>query len=279
MRFATDERLVASVPRAPMNPLSVLRPTCTWLALTVTALLTTGCADTDMASSDRAGRPITKAQAAFVAAVNLRPGDAAGLVGGKPLHYAELKSGPFGTTIENCDRSMARTGEVIGFRSQSLVRSKTSHEGPVSVITFLPIESVHSAVYLMSNPTDASKEVAAADSARARACLRHLIVSEGATVTSEGSKAPQPLFTHVQVSALRSPVHGVPAYAMRMTAQSAFEAPGRKGRSNYYNDMLGFAIGSAVVTLSDTGTPRPFPARTERRLLSLLYRRAEADRQ
>ena len=68
----------------------------------------------------------------------------------------------------------------------------------------------------------------------------------------------------------------VRVYGLRMAADSALEVPGTTGRSNYYEDFLGFAIGRAVITLHAIGDPRPFPSATEGRLLSLLYSRAEA---
>ena len=99
-------------------------------------------------------------------------------------------------------------------------------------------------------------------------------------VTSETGATTGPtgklIFSHVKVSALRSPVQDIPAYGLRISSDFAIKTPGTKGPSRYYEDFLGFAVGPAVIVLSDTSSPRPFPAATERRLLSLLYSRAKA---
>ena len=65
-------------------------------------------------------------------------------------------------------------------------------------------------------------------------------------------------------------------YGLRTTAKSDFGMTGTTGRSNYYEDFFAFVVGSTVITLNATGDPHPVPAATERRLLSLLYSRAEA---
>jgi len=68
----------------------------------------------------------------------------------------------------------------------------------------------------------------------------------------------------------------VRVYGLRTTAKSDFGMTGTTGRSNYYEDFFAFIVGSTVITLNATGDPHPVPAATERRLLSLLYSRAEA---
>ena len=178
--------------------------------------------------------------------------------------------------MEKCDGTVAGAGEAIGILSESFARNNKRHNGRGSSNSWLPIESVQSAVYLMRSSALASQEFAAADSARARTCLKSVNISEDPTMKREGATIGEPLLTHIRVSALRSPLRTVQAYGLQMTAESALEAPGMTGRSNYYEDFLGFVIGRAVITLHATGDPRPFPASTEGRLLSLLYSRAEA---
>jgi hypothetical protein len=107
--------------------------------------------------------------------------------------------------------------------------------------------------------------------AKPGACLKHLLVTEDLPTRSGGSTVEEPLFTHIEVSALSSPLRGVQVYGLRMTARNAIEVPGTKGSSNYCQDYLGFVVGPAVITLNAVGDPRPFPSTTERRLLSLLY--------
>jgi hypothetical protein len=44
----------------------------------------------------------------------------------------------------------------------------------------------------------------------------------------------------------------------------------------FYVDILGFVYGPAQVSLFTSGFPRPFSARSEERLFSLLLRRAKS---
>jgi hypothetical protein len=49
-----------------------------------------------------------------------------------------------------------------------------------------------------------------------------------------------------------------------------------RGCPPFFSDYLGFAGGRVIVALQERSAPHPFPATTERRLLSLLYSRAKA---
>ena len=160
--------------------------------------------------------------------------------------------------------------------SQRFGRNNAWHKASTFDHSLPPIESVHSAVYAMRSEALASRAFAAADSARGRACLRHLLESEDATAKREGVTVREPLFTQIEVAGLPSARPGMRVFGLRMTAGVGIEAPGTKVRSNYYEDSLAFVMGSTVITLTDTGSPHPFPATTERRLLSLLYSRARA---
>jgi len=247
-----------------------------WLLLGLSVLLATGCGNSNVDAASGARAPISRGQAiAYAEAVNLRASDVRGLVGARLPRRRETRSGPFGSLMESCDGGVTHSGEVIGVMSQTFERNNAQHLGTDFLYNFLPlIESVYSAVYLMRSDALASHEVAAADSARARTCLKRLFMRENPTTKAEGSSVKDPLFTHIDVSGLASPLRGVPVYGLRMTAD--FGAPGTKGRSRDQEDFLGFAVGQTVITLTDTGDPRPFPAITERRLLALLYSRAKA---
>jgi hypothetical protein len=61
-----------------------------------------------------------------------------------------------------------------------------------------------------------------------------------------------------------------------VTASLGLSSSSTGGRTPYYEDLFAFTVGPAVVTLDAIGDPHPFPAGTERRLLALLHRRAEA---
>jgi hypothetical protein len=66
-------------------------------------------------------------------------------------------------------------------------------------------------------------------------------------------------------------VHGI-----RQVKDVAIAPPGGRGRSKVYLDECGFVVGRLLVDILAEGSPNPFPAATERRLLVLLYSRAKA---
>jgi hypothetical protein len=247
----------------------------------VLVVLVAGGVTIAVAGSSSTTAPITKAQAvAYAHAVNLRAGDVPGLVA-----IGESQTGegqPLGTQGSHCDAAVitARKGVTIG--SQAFQRQEKSTGGSRS---YLPLEAVSSEVDVMHSAALASREIAAmraaAHTPAVVTCFKRQLEQVRLRVTKEGGARAgepvgKPVFSHVEISALRSPSQGIPAVGLRTSADFAIEVPPTKGSSHYYADFLGFAIGSAVITLNDTGDPRPFPAATERRLLSLLYSRAEA---
>ena len=125
----------------------------------------------------------------------------------------------------------------------------------------------------------AAREYAATASSRASSCLmRNLVREPGIPKRGEGASAAEPFFTHIGVSSLPSPLRGLPIYWLRWSARLAVESPGFRERPPFFSDYLGFAVGRVIVALHATSAPHPFPATTERRLLSLLYSRAKAHR-
>jgi hypothetical protein len=215
------------------------------------------------------GGPVSESHAiAYANAINLRPSDVHGLVGSTVALRRETKYGPLGSLGERCAGGVDAPGEVFGVLSQRFVRGQ-EHQS-----NFLPIESVFSAVYLLRSDAMASQEVSVFASARASSCLKRDNYDQ---VSTTGTKS-EPLFTDVKIAPLSLPAGSVSAHGHRVTAvEAAFlEAPHVRGRPNYYEDFVGFSVGPAVITLHATGSTHPFPAATEQRLLSLLYRRAEA---
>jgi hypothetical protein len=130
---------------------------------------------------------------------------------------------------------VVRNGEVVGISSLRY-RKPALQEGAATAFTLFPFETVNSAVYVMRNAALANRDLAAARSDRARACLSKLL---GHTLGLLGDN-------------------------------------GKEDRPPFYEDTLGFIVGPAEIVLHTFGSPRPFPAATERHLLSLLYSRAKA---
>lgn len=254
---------------------SLLRIVATVVVLATAGGLAAGCANSSPASSGGVSTAFTKAQAiAYADAVNLRAGAVPGFLGGLLPHKREITHGPFGGAMERCDGGVVG-GEVIGIISQGFTRDIARRAPPSAQLSLASDEEVQSAVFLTGSASLASREFAAIDSARARPCLKRLYEEETATKVRKGASAEKPLFSHVEISALRSPLRGVSVYGLRMTAPVALS--GTKGHFIYYQDSFGFVIGPALITLSVAGyDPGVLPSATERRLLALLYQRAEA---
>jgi hypothetical protein len=252
----------------------MLRITLAALAVAVIVVLVAGCGSSNTASNGASGAMTTAQDVAFARAVNLRAADIPELTEEKaepPDH--ETRTGPLGRAIESCDGAGGPARAIVGITSPEFRRSTA--RGTVLVLGLS--ESVRSAVYFVPSAPLAAREYAATASSRASSCLMRNLVREHVTTKREGGAA-QPFFTQIGVSSLPSPLRGLPIYWLRWSARLAFEAPGFRGRVPSFNDYLGFAIGRAIVTLHERSGRCPFPATTERRLLSLLYSRAKAHR-
>lgn len=237
------------------------------LASGLVAVLVAGCGAASVGTISLGG-PVSESRAiAYANAINLRPSDVHGLVGSTVALRRETKYGPSGSLGERCAGGVDALGQVFGVLSQRFVRSREHRSG------FFPIESVFSAVYVFRSDATASHEVSVLASARARSCLKRDNFDQ---MTTTGAKSER-LFTDVIIAPLSLSAGSVSAQGHRVTATAAafLEVPRARDRPNYYEDFLGFSVGPAVITLHATGTTRPFPAATEQRLLSLLYRRAE----
>lgn len=180
--------------------------------------------------------------------------------------------------MERCDSGSMNAKEDIGIESQTFENRDYDETSPVTTATRShPIWEVQSAVYVTRNAALAARRVRLAGSARARDCLKRLI--EADSRRSVGSNnTNEPFFHKIEVSALPSPLPGVPVYGLRSRACFGLFSPCDQGHAETVQDYLGFAAGSALITLHDAGTPRAFPSTTERRLLTLLYKRAEAQK-
>jgi hypothetical protein len=246
---------------------SMRRTTSTLLTLAATVMLLAGCGSSSHASSVGApvgaDKPIPSPQAVTYAdAVNLRAADVPGLQAARHEPKRETAAGPYRGRINRCDDAAALPGDVMGIHSPRFVH-----------IGSLPLESVSSGVYYFKSEALARRYLAAPDGARFAACLETVASHEPKTVTCEGSKVAEPISSDPRLSTLPASLPGALTYGLRLAAHSACGAP---GRSENYEDFLSFVRGDAVITLSTFGEPHPFPAAGERRLLSVLYRRAVA---
>jgi len=267
------------------------RTIVTMLAISATSVLTAGCGGSS-SSADGASAQVTNAQAvAYADAVNLRAADVRGLEEGRRPAKRQTAAGPFGRGMDTCESAAARAGLVIGISSPRFVHLdsrplQSVNSGNLLHPISLPNQSVSSGVYFFKSEALAHQYLAASDSARFAACLETAASNQPKTVTCEGSKVAQPESSDPHVSTLpaslplitvsprtsSSPGSGVRTYGLQRTAHPAC---GRRGSENY-EDFLSFVMGDAVITLTTYSEAHPFPAASERRLIALLYSRAEA---
>jgi hypothetical protein len=244
---------------------SMRRATTALLALSVTAMLA-GCGSSTHAfsasASTRADKPISSARAvAYANAVNLRAADVPELQAARHKPRAETANGPFGAAMDGCESAAVRAGDVFGINSQRFVHLSS------------PLQSIGSGVYYFKSEALAHDYLAAADSPRFAACVKTIAANEPKTVTKEGSKVAEPMFSDAQVVPIPVPSRGVPGYGLRLAVHSPL---GGRGGSESYTDFLSFVKGDAVITLTAIGKGRPFPAAGKQRLLALIHGRAEA---
>jgi len=225
------------------------RTIATMLAIAATAMLAAGCGGGSSAGSATA--PITKARAtAYAKAVNLKPADLPGMSVQSPEGSAP--AGPLGGEAARCSGAVNPALMVARIRSANF--SGAAHE------------LIRSTVIVWPSVALATRDQVVGRSQRALLCAQRLFSRELAQRIGVKFHVGQ-----VRVSRL-APLPGVPgSFGVRI------ETPilGAHTGSDYV-DAVASVYGRSAVTLYATGVLRPVPEATERRLLSLLYNRAEA---
>jgi hypothetical protein len=232
-----------------------------------------------------AGPPISKARArAGARAINLQPADVPGMtdrvtivtLGGRSIPAVvqkpegETTGVSLGIAIPGCVSVGNRAGVVAGMSGTLFHRPRPEQHVDGTTLYVLPIGTVQSTVYVMQSAALARQDVATIGSAGVRACVEHQLTQQRKTnVENEPDKS------QVQVSSLPSPLPGVKVYGMRVSGTLAAAFTGGGARPPFYNDTFSFAVGATEVVLKVTSAPHA-PTATERRLLGLLYNRAEA---
>lgn len=200
--------------------------------------------------------PVGASAVALANTINLRPADVSGLAG-RFERDREAPSGPLG----NCADVSARG--LVGFLSQRFGRGGTQVP---------PTESVSSGVYLMASEAQATRELSALGSSRARACIQHDAEHSIAQGEREGTRPV--LRTPVEVLSLAPLLRPLPVAGMRRIERLSTGSHLGDGRAKVYVDQCGLAVGRVLVILLAVGSPHPVPLVTERRLLALLHSRA-----
>lgn len=245
---------------------SMRRTASALLTLSATAMLLAGCGSSTHASSISASvgtdKPISSTQdVAYARAVNLSAPDVPGLQAALHKPRAETTDGPFGAAMDGCETAAARGGVDVAISSQRFV-----HLTP-------PLQSVGSGVYYFKSEALAREYLTVAHSPRFATCVKTVASNGAKAVTREGSKVAEPMFIDPHLSTLPVSLPGVQTYGLRLSTHPPLS--GRRG-SKAYTDFLSFVKGDAVITLTAIGQGHPFPAGSERRLLSLLHTRAKA---
>lgn len=205
--------------------------------------------------------PLTAAQAAYANAVNLRAPDFRGVPGSRsviPNKIPERGLGRLGLAVaRQCEASTI----TAAAGSPRFVARTYAGTGAI-----LPSYSVQSFVYFAGSPQAALAALNASASLSARRCLR---------------KASSPPVTEIDTGHFSKPpppLTGISTGGQEMVQVVANLDPLGHDILKYISTdrWFGFTDGSALVVLEDTASPKQFPRTAERRLLSLLYRRAQA---
>ena len=221
------------------------------------------------------GKPLTKAQAeTYAREINLRAADLPDM----PAISAEGEPAASYVTTE-----APRCGGGGALAEPGAIRSsRFAYPLSLSTQARAPGEVVGSSVRLAASAARAAQDIAADQSVGVRNCFGRVLRAAG------GDRGP--LLQKTVVVSLRP--HPLPAartsFALAVTLDTVYLSakPGGhrssieraldriRSNSTFTQDILGFASGPAEITLTDVHRSGEHPLAKERRLLSLLYRRA-----
>jgi hypothetical protein len=226
-------------------------------------LLAGGCGGSRHATvtgTTAAGAAISKAQAtAYAQEVNLVVAD----IPGATVRSREHESGeakPAGVEFARC------TGGVSPRRRVANIDSARFRIGKKTAAT-----QVKSSVEVMPTAALAAQNYSALRSARGRACIAHLLGH-----ALEGASTSRVRFGPATASLLPNLLAtGKESFGVRVTTTPTAIVRGKQVRLTVYRDVFDLLAGPVEVNMSATGFGHPPPKATERRLLSLLYTRAE----
>jgi hypothetical protein len=227
-----------------------------------------GCGGTSSASGTGtqssgaagAGAELSKAQAtAYARMVNLDAIDVPGAV----VRSQERESGApsqEGVRFARCAGAVNPNRRIVNVKSPTYVERGGE-----------PTQ-LKSSVEVMPSATLAARNYAAVRTARGHACLVRVLplVLGGATARSGG-------FGPATISFLPDLLpSGEESFGVRVTTSRTTILAGKQTRVPVYLDIFEILAGPAEVGLSATSLSQPPSSTTERRLLSLLYDRAQA---
>lgn len=136
--------------------------------LPIVCIAILGCAVSTQNQADAGNASIIS----YARNINLRLADVPQYVRVKSPRARVTTLGPFGAEVENCDGVGSRAGKTVGVTSQTFENSATRHR----TVGLFPMDRVQSAVYVLSSPALARREVGAVISPLGRKCLKDSIL-------------------------------------------------------------------------------------------------------
>lgn len=211
----------------------------------------------------QSGRPPTKAKAlAFANAVNLTAADVPGFTASPKQHGESASERRLEQELRRC--TGAAGSQALGSRDAVAEASSPDFQIKSGVLSF----SVSSEVSVAQSSAQAAGSLSAVRSARVRACVTRYLGQLLKAQHTGGAKV-----TGVSIVSGTPPAPGTTGgFGWRITAKLAY----RGIPLSFYLDVLGFVDGPAQVTLTSSGALRPFPARAEEQLFSVLLSRAKS---
>jgi hypothetical protein len=222
------------------------------ISAVVLALLACGVVGA-LAAPGGESTPISRTQAvAYAHAVNLRPGDVPGMhsFGGSEANGLVVKFRL--TPATGC--GSADSGEEFDVYSPVFRRLGRRHRASVHGYLSLPAEGLHSKVDVKQSAAEQERDFSA-------------VMCDNAHIVKTRRSARHQV--------LPSPLPGVGLLGTR-TWRTAPKAMFGTANVTLYSDRFSFVVGPAEIVLAITSAPGPPRTELERRLLSLLYSRAEA---
>jgi hypothetical protein len=212
------------------------------------------------------GHSSTRARAlAFAHAVNLTAADVPGFTISHKHEHESAAERRLQQQLRNCGGA---AGASAPRHSQGTLAEVSSPDFELK--RGILALSVSSEVTVEHTSAQAAATLAAIRSPRVRACFSRYL-----SALLKSQPHPGATVLGVSIASGTPPAPGTTGgFAWRVTATLAV----RTIHISFYLDILGFVDGPAQVTLTSSGTVRPFPARAQEQLYSELLTRARAHR-
>jgi hypothetical protein len=245
----------------------VLRAVARAIPFAAAGILGAGCGSSHHATvtnTTAASTAISRAQAtAYAHQVNLVAAD----IPGATVRSQERESGearPAGVEFAKCVGGISPRLRVANIDSARFRIGKAADSSQLK-----------SSVEVMPTAALAAHNYTALSSSRGRACIAHLLPS----IVARSSTARARFGPAATVSVLPNVLAaGKESFGVRVSTTVNAIVRGKPVRLRIYLDVFNLLAGPAEVNMSATGISDPPPKATERRLLSLLYNRAETNK-